>query len=54
MCKVFFHPNERLDPVAIDRPLTPGEILPITGGIEVFHTPGVLLPRLKAIGKRKL
>ena len=40
MCKLFFHPDERLDPVAIDQPLTPGEILPIAGGIEVIHVPG--------------
>jgi glyoxylase-like metal-dependent hydrolase (beta-lactamase superfamily II) len=26
--------------IAIDQPLTPGEILPIAGGIEVIHTPG--------------
>ena len=40
MCKVFFHPNERVDPVVIDQPLTVGEILPIAGGFEVIHTPG--------------
>lgn len=40
MCKLFFDPDERLDPVAIDQPLTDGEILPIAGGIEVIHTPG--------------
>jgi glyoxylase-like metal-dependent hydrolase (beta-lactamase superfamily II) len=40
MCKLFYHPNERLEPVAIDQPLTAGEILPIAGGIEVIHTPG--------------
>jgi glyoxylase-like metal-dependent hydrolase (beta-lactamase superfamily II) len=40
MCKLFFHPDERLEPVAIDQPLTAGEILPIAGGIEVIHTPG--------------
>ncbi len=40
MCKVFFHPDERVAPVAIDRPLTAEEILPIAGGIEVIHTPG--------------
>ena len=40
LCKVFFHPNERLDPVAIDEPLTPGEILPIAGGFEVIYVPG--------------
>ena len=40
MCKLFFHPDERMEPVAIDQPLTPGEILPIAGGFEVIHTPG--------------
>ena len=40
LCRLFFHPEERLEPVAIDRPLTDGEILPIAGGFEVIHTPG--------------
>jgi glyoxylase-like metal-dependent hydrolase (beta-lactamase superfamily II) len=40
MCKVFFHPNERVNPIAIDQPLTAGELLPIAGGIEVIHAPG--------------
>jgi glyoxylase-like metal-dependent hydrolase (beta-lactamase superfamily II) len=40
MCKLFYHPDERLEPVAIDQPLTDGEILPIAGGIEVIHSPG--------------
>ena len=40
LCRLFSHPGERLKPVAIDQPLTPGEILPIAGGIEVIHTPG--------------
>jgi glyoxylase-like metal-dependent hydrolase (beta-lactamase superfamily II) len=40
MCRLFYRPDERLEPVAIDQPLTPGEILPIAGGIEVIHTPG--------------
>jgi glyoxylase-like metal-dependent hydrolase (beta-lactamase superfamily II) len=38
--QAVLHPNERLEPVAIDQPLTAGEILPISGGIEVIHTPG--------------
>jgi len=25
LCKLFFHPDERLDPVTIDQPLTPGK-----------------------------
>jgi glyoxylase-like metal-dependent hydrolase (beta-lactamase superfamily II) len=40
MCQLFFHPDERLEPIAIDQPLTVGEMLPIAGGIEVIHTPG--------------
>jgi glyoxylase-like metal-dependent hydrolase (beta-lactamase superfamily II) len=40
LCKVFYHPDERVQPVAIDQPLTDGEILPIAGGFEVIHTPG--------------
>jgi glyoxylase-like metal-dependent hydrolase (beta-lactamase superfamily II) len=40
MCNLFYHPEERLERVAIDQPLTDGEILPIAGGIEVTHTPG--------------
>lgn len=40
LCKLFYHPGERREPVAIDQPLTAGEILPIAGGIEVIHTPG--------------
>ena len=40
LCRLFFNPDERTEPVAIDRPLTDGEILPIAGGIEVIHTPG--------------
>lgn len=40
LCKLLYHPESRLEPVAIDQPLTAGEILPIAGGIEVIHTPG--------------
>jgi glyoxylase-like metal-dependent hydrolase (beta-lactamase superfamily II) len=40
MCKLFFHPDERVEPVAIDQPLVAGEILPIAGGIEVIYAPG--------------
>jgi glyoxylase-like metal-dependent hydrolase (beta-lactamase superfamily II) len=40
MCRMFFDPDERLEPVAIDQALADGEILPIAGGIEVIHTPG--------------
>ena len=40
LCRLFFHPNERVEPVTIDEPLTDGELLPVAGGIEVIHTPG--------------
>jgi glyoxylase-like metal-dependent hydrolase (beta-lactamase superfamily II) len=40
MCRLFFDPNERMEPFAIDQPLTAGEMLPIAGGIEVIHAPG--------------
>jgi glyoxylase-like metal-dependent hydrolase (beta-lactamase superfamily II) len=40
LCKLVYHANERLDPVAINQPLTPGEILPVAGGFDVIHTPG--------------
>jgi glyoxylase-like metal-dependent hydrolase (beta-lactamase superfamily II) len=40
MCRLFFDPEERIEPVRIDQPLVPGEILPIAGGIEVIPTPG--------------
>jgi glyoxylase-like metal-dependent hydrolase (beta-lactamase superfamily II) len=40
LCRLFFDPDERLEPVAIDQPLTAGGTLPIAGGIEVIHAPG--------------
>jgi glyoxylase-like metal-dependent hydrolase (beta-lactamase superfamily II) len=40
LCKLFYHPDRRLEPVTIDQPLSDGEILPMAGGIEVIHTPG--------------
>ena len=40
LCPLFFHPEERVEPVAIDQPLTPGEIFPLAGGFELIHTPG--------------
>ena len=40
LCKLFFHPDRPVEPVAIDQPLSDGEILPIAGGIEVIHAPG--------------
>jgi len=40
LCKLFFNPNEQVEPVMIDQPLTDGELLPVAGGLEVIHTPG--------------
>jgi glyoxylase-like metal-dependent hydrolase (beta-lactamase superfamily II) len=40
LCRLFFKPEERVEPVAIDQPLTDGDTLPIAGGIEIIHTPG--------------
>jgi len=40
LCKWFYHPDEQVEPVAIDQPLTAGEILSIAGGVEVIHIPG--------------
>jgi len=40
LCRLFFDPDERMEPVTINQPLSDGEILPIAGGIEVIHTPG--------------
>jgi glyoxylase-like metal-dependent hydrolase (beta-lactamase superfamily II) len=52
MCKLLFHPDVRLEPVAIDQPLTAGEILPIAGGIEVIHTPGHCAGQVGCCGVR--
>jgi hypothetical protein len=40
LCRIIYHPDERLEPVAIDQPITDGETLPIAGGIDVVHVPG--------------
>ena len=40
MCNLFFHPNERVDPVAVDEPLSVERVLAIAGGMEVIHVPG--------------
>jgi glyoxylase-like metal-dependent hydrolase (beta-lactamase superfamily II) len=40
LCKLFFHPNVRLEPVAIDQNLSDGEILNVAGGFKVIHLPG--------------
>jgi len=38
--RLFFRPNERVEPVTVDEPLADGELLPVAGGIEVIHSPG--------------
>ena len=40
LCPLFFHPNKRVEPVAINQPLTEKETLGLADGIEVIHTPG--------------
>jgi len=40
LCKLTYHPEKRVDPVAINQPLTDGEMPAIAGGIEVIHAPG--------------
>ena len=37
---MFYDHNECVAPIAIDHPMTDGEILPIAGGIEIIHVPG--------------
>jgi len=40
LCNLLYHPEERMEPVAINEPLTAGKILSIAGGFDVIHTPG--------------
>jgi glyoxylase-like metal-dependent hydrolase (beta-lactamase superfamily II) len=40
LCKLFFHPDKQLEPVAIDQHLNDGEILDVAGGFKVIHLPG--------------
>ena len=40
MTKLFYDPDQRVEPIAIDRPIADGEILPIAGCMEVVHIPG--------------
>jgi glyoxylase-like metal-dependent hydrolase (beta-lactamase superfamily II) len=40
LCRLFFNPEERMEPIGIDQPLTDGQMLPVAGGVEVIHTPG--------------
>ncbi|MDE8345272.1 MAG: MBL fold metallo-hydrolase [Acidocella sp.] len=40
LCRVLFDPAARTVPIKVDQTISDGEILPIAGGIEVFHVPG--------------
>lgn len=40
LCRLLYHPNDRVTPVAIDEPLIPGRILAVAGGFDVVHAPG--------------
>jgi hypothetical protein len=41
LCKLLYHPDERLESVSIDQPSTAGEILPIAGASKLFILPGI-------------
>jgi glyoxylase-like metal-dependent hydrolase (beta-lactamase superfamily II) len=38
--RLFFHADEPIAPVRIDRQVRDGETLPVAGGLQVVHTPG--------------
>jgi glyoxylase-like metal-dependent hydrolase (beta-lactamase superfamily II) len=40
LCKLIYHPNQRLEPITINQQLINGGVLSIAGGIEVIHAPG--------------
>ena len=40
LCKLMYHPDQRLEPIAINQQLTDSEVLAIAGGIDVIHAPG--------------
>ena len=50
--QAVLHPDQRLEPVAIDQPLTAGEILPIAGGSRLFMLPGIARDRSHYCGVR--
>ena len=39
LCKLLFDPEKKVEPIAIDQPLT-GDTLPIAGGFDIIPTPG--------------
>ena len=44
LCRLFFDPDKRMEPVAIDEPLSDGEILPIAGGSKLRFCDLCLVP----------
>ena len=38
--RIVWQPQERTEPVRIDRHISDGEMLPLAGGLQVIHTPG--------------
>jgi glyoxylase-like metal-dependent hydrolase (beta-lactamase superfamily II) len=52
LCKVFFHAEQRVEPVAIDKPLTAAEMLPIAD-LQVIHTPGHCAGQVSLLWPRK-
>ena len=38
--RFVWRPQERMEPVRIDRYIADGETLPVAGGLQVVHTPG--------------
>jgi glyoxylase-like metal-dependent hydrolase (beta-lactamase superfamily II) len=52
LCRLFFDPEERMEPVVIDEPLTPGEILPIAGASKLFTLLGIAQDRSRYCGVR--
>jgi glyoxylase-like metal-dependent hydrolase (beta-lactamase superfamily II) len=52
LCNLFYHPEELLDPVAVDQQLTHGEILPIPGASNSFILLGIARDRSRCCGVR--
>ena len=40
MARFFYDHDQRIEPVAVDQPISDGDVLPFAGGIEVIHVPG--------------
>ncbi|MGA7803491.1 MAG: MBL fold metallo-hydrolase [Bradyrhizobium sp.] len=52
MCKLFFHPEERVEPVAIDQRLTPGEYCPSQAASRLFIRLAIARDRSRSCGVR--